>query len=230
MADSLRVVLAEDNYLVREGIRRLLEETGALTVVAAVGSASELLDAVTRLRPDAVMTDIRMPPDHHLEGIAAAHAIRANQPGVGVVVLSQHVDEHYAFELFKKGAAGLAYLLKDRIAEPGDLVSALREVVAGRSVIDPEIVEALVTARSRSESSPIAALTPRELEILREMASGKTNAAIGRRLALSESAVEKYSSSIFSKLGLTEERELHRRVAAVLAYLESTHRAAPSNS
>jgi DNA-binding NarL/FixJ family response regulator len=230
MADSLRVVLAEDNYLVREGIRRLLEETGALTVVAAVGSAPELLDAVTRLRPDAVITDIRMPPDHHLEGIAAAHAIRANQPGVGVVVLSQHVDEHYAFELFKKGAAGLAYLLKDRIAEPGDLVSALREVAAGRSVIDPEIVEALVTARSRSESSPIAALTPRELEVLREMASGKTNAAIGRRLALSESAVEKYSSSIFSKLGLTEERELHRRVVAVLAYLESTHRAAPSNS
>jgi DNA-binding NarL/FixJ family response regulator len=230
MADLLRVVLAEDNYLVREGIRRLLEETGALTVVAAVGSSPEPLDAVTRLRPDAVMTDIRMPPGRHMEGIAAAHAIRANQPGVGVVVLSQHVDEHYAFELFKKGAAGLAYLLKDRIAEPRDLVTALREVAAGRSVIDPEIVEALVTARSRSEAAPIAGLTPRELEVLREMASGKTNAAIGRQLALSESAVEKYSSSIFSKLGLTEERELHRRVVAVLTYLETTHRAAPSDT
>lgn len=222
MPDSLRVVLAEDNYLVREGTRRLLEETQLVSVVAAVGSADELLDAVERLRPDAVMTDIRMPPGHHIEGIHAAHAIRAGHPGIGVVVLSQHVDEHYAFELFKKGAAGLAYLLKDRIAEPDDLVNALREVTAGRSVIDPEIVEALVAMRSRSAASPIAALTPRELEVLREMASGKTNAAIGRAIALSESAVEKYSSSIFSKLGLAEERELHRRVAAVLAYLDST--------
>jgi DNA-binding NarL/FixJ family response regulator len=224
MAEPLRIVLAEDNYLVREGTRRLLEETEAVTVVAAVGSAQELLDAVERLRPSAVMTDIRMPPGHHTEGIQAAHAIRDRYPSMGVVVLSQHAEEHYAFELFKKGAAGLAYLLKDRIAEPDDLVGALREVVAGRSVVDPEIVEALVALKTRSTASAIADLTPRELDVLREMASGKTNAAIGRSIALSESAVEKYSSAIFSKLGLTEEHEVHRRVAAVLAYLDSTRR------
>lgn len=224
MADLLRVVLAEDNYLVREGTRRLLEETGAVTVLAAVGSAAELLDAVGRLRPAAVMTDIRMPPGHHTEGITAAHVIRSRYPAVGVVVLSQHSDEHYALELFSQGAAGFAYLLKDRIAKPEDLVTALREVVAGRSVVDPEIVEALVAARTRSAASPVADLTPRELDVLREMAGGKTNAAIGRAIALSESAVEKYSSSIFSKLGLAEEREVHRRVAAVLTYLDSTRR------
>jgi DNA-binding NarL/FixJ family response regulator len=227
MPDPLRIVLAEDNYLVREGTRRLLEETHAVTVVAAVGSAQELLDAVERLRPSAVMTDIRMPPGHHTEGIEAAHALRERYPSMGVVVLSQHAEEHYAFELFKKGAAGFAYLLKDRIAEPDDLVTALREVVAGRSVVDPEIVEALVAVRTRATTSPIADLTPRELDVLREMASGKTNVAIGRTLALSESAIEKYSSSIFSKLGLTEEQEVHRRVSAVLAYLESTRRSGP---
>ncbi|MBO0746513.1 MAG: response regulator transcription factor [Candidatus Dormibacteraeota bacterium] len=224
MAEPLHVVLAEDNYLVREGTRRLLEETGAVSVLAAVGTAAELLDAVERLRPAAVMTDIRMPPGHSTEGIAAAHAIRSRHPAVGVVVLSQHAEEHYALALFSAGAAGLAYLLKDRIAEPEDLVSALREVVAGRSVVDPEIVEALVAARTRSAASPVADLTQRELEVLREMASGKTNAAIGRAISLSESAVEKYSSSVFSKLGLTEERETHRRVAAVLAYLDSKRR------
>lgn len=220
--DPLRVVLAEDNYLVREGTRRLLEETGSVTVVAAVSSAGELLDAVERLRPAAVVTDIRMPPGHHTEGIDAAHAIREKHPTIGVVVLSQHADDHYAFELFKHGAAGYAYLLKDRIGEPDDLVTALRDVVAGRSAVDPEIVEVLVAQRKRHASSPVSELTPRELDVLREMATGRTNAAIGRTLRLSESAVEKYSSSVFSKLGLTEEPEVHRRVAAVLTYLESS--------
>lgn len=221
-SEPLRVVLAEDNYLVREGTRRLLEETGAVTVVAAVSSAAELLDAVDRLRPAAVMTDIRMPPGHHTEGIEAAHAIREKHPAIGVVVLSQHADDHYALELFKHGAAGYAYLLKDRIGEPDDLVAALKEVVAGRSAVDPEIVEALVTWRTRQASSPISDLTSRELDVLREMAAGRTNAAVARTLRLSESAVEKYSTSVFSKLGLTEEPEVHRRVAAVLAYLESS--------
>src|SRR5689334_9853014 len=136
MANSLRMVIAEDNYLVREGTRRLLEDSGEVEVLAAVGTAEELLDAVARLRPEAVLTDIRMPPGHHTEGIAAAHTIRAAWPHVGVVVLSQHADEAYAFELLKHGAAGLAYLLKERVGELDELLRALREVIAGRSMID----------------------------------------------------------------------------------------------
>jgi DNA-binding NarL/FixJ family response regulator len=222
MTERIRVVLAEDNLLVREGVRRLLDDTGSVDVVAAVGSASDMLDAVERLRPVAVVTDIRMPPGHQTEGIDAAHALRARFPALGIVVLSQHADAHYAFTLFRNGTVGLAYLLKDRIAEPDELVAALREVTAGRSVVDAQVVEALVAARARSASSPIADLTPRELEVLREMAAGRTNASIGRTIALSESAVEKYASSIFSKLGLSAEEDVHRRVAAVLAYLEAS--------
>jgi DNA-binding NarL/FixJ family response regulator len=224
MVDRLTVVLAEDNYLVREGTRRLLEESGWVRVLAAVSTAAELLDAVERLRPAAVMTDIRMPPGHRMEGIQAAHTIRARYPDIGVVVLSQHADELYAFELFKGGTARLAYLLKDRVASPDKLVEALREVAAGRSVVDAEVVSALVDARAQRARSPLARLTPRELDVLREMAEGKTNIAISRSLFLSESAVEKYASSVFSKLSLTEEPELHRRVAAVLAFLEDDGR------
>ena len=219
MSSPLRVVIAEDNYLVREGTRRVLEEAGEVEVIAAVGTAAELLDAVGRLRPDAVITDIRMPPGHQMEGIAAAHEIRAAHPGVGVVVLSQHAAGMYAFELLKNGTAGLAYLLKDRVADPDELLRALREVVAGRSVIDPQVVEALVTRSGRLRGSALHELSRRELEVLREMAQGKTNPAIGMSLHLSESAVEKHVSSIFSKLGLTEENHLHRRVGAVLAFL-----------
>jgi DNA-binding NarL/FixJ family response regulator len=219
LSDALRVVIAEDNYLVREGTRRVLEATGKVAVIAAVGTATELLDAVDRLRPDAVITDIRMPPGHQLEGIAAAHEIRAKHPNVGVVVLSQHSAGSYAYELLKNGTAGLGYLLKDRVAEPDELVRALQEVVAGRSVIDSEVVQALVDRRGRSQGSVLRELTPREVEVLREMAEGRTNPAIGARLHLSESAVEKHISSIFLKLGLTEETGLHRRVAAVLAFL-----------
>jgi DNA-binding NarL/FixJ family response regulator len=213
------VVIAEDNYLVREGTRRVLEETGEVSVVAAVGTAAELIDAVVRLHPDAVITDIRMPPGHQMEGIAAAHEIRARHSGVGVVVLSQHAAGTYAFELLKNGTAGLAYLLKDRVADPEELLRALREVIAGRSVIDPQVVEALVTRSGRLRASPLHELSRREVEVLREMAQGKTNAAIATTLHLSESAVEKYVSAIFLKLGLTEETALHRRVGAVLAFL-----------
>jgi DNA-binding NarL/FixJ family response regulator len=219
LPNPLRVVIAEDNYLVREGTRRLLEEAGEVKVIAAVGTATELLDAVARLHPDAVITDIRMPPGHQMEGITAAHDIRAAHPGVGVVVLSQHAAGIYAFELLKNGTAGLAYLLKDRVADPDELVRALREVVAGRSVIDSQVVEALVSRSSRLRASSLHELSPRELEVLREMAQGKTNPAIGTSLHLSESAIEKHVSSIFSKLGLTEENQLHRRVGAVLAFL-----------
>jgi DNA-binding NarL/FixJ family response regulator len=213
------VVIAEDNYLVREGTRRVLEETNEVQVIAAVGTAAELVDAVARLHPDAVITDIRMPPGHQMEGITAAHEIRATHPNVGVVVLSQHAAGAYAFELLKNGTAGLAYLLKDRVADPDELVRALREVVAGRSVIDPKVVEELVNRSGRLRASPLHELSRREVEVLREMAQGKTNAAIGTTLHLSESAVEKYVSAIFMKLGLTEEKQIHRRVGAVLAFL-----------
>src|ERR687886_475031 len=158
MPSPLRVVIAEDNYLVREGTRRLLEDSGEVEVVAAVGTAEELLDAVERLRPQAVLTDIRMPPGHHTEGIDAAHAIRAGHPEVGVVVLSQHADEAYAFQLFQHGTAGLAYLLKERVGDLDELLRALREVVAGRSVIDSQVVELLVTRRVRLVASPLGSL------------------------------------------------------------------------
>jgi DNA-binding NarL/FixJ family response regulator len=219
MPDRLRLVIAEDNYLVREGTRRLLEDSGAVDVLAAVGTPAELLDAVDRLSPEVVLTDIRMPPGHDMEGIEAAHRIRARHPDVGVVVLSQHVDEAYAFELLKNGTAGLAYLLKERVGDSEELLRAMRETVAGRSIIDPAVVEGLIARRKRLERSPLADLTPREMDVLREMAEGRTNAAIASRLSVSESAVEKYANGIFSKLGLSEEKQVHRRVAAVLAYL-----------
>jgi DNA-binding NarL/FixJ family response regulator len=222
MPDRLRLVIAEDNYLVREGTRRLLEDSGEVEVLAAVGSADELLDAVDRLRPQAVLTDIRMPPGHDMEGIEAAHLIRARHPEVGVVVLSQHADEAYAFALLKDGTSGLAYLLKERVGDLDELLRSLRETVAGRSVIDPVVVEALLARMGRLASSPLADLTPRELDVLREMAQGKTNAAIAASLSVSESAVEKYGNGIFSKLGLSEEKQLHRRVAAVLAFLRES--------
>jgi DNA-binding NarL/FixJ family response regulator len=172
MPDRLRIVIAEDNYLVREGTRRLLEDSGEVEVIAAVSNAEELLDAALRLHPDAVLTDIRMPPGHSLEGIEAAHTIRARYPKIGVVVLSQHADEAYAFELLKHGTAGLAYLLKERVGDLDELLRALREVVAGRSVIDPRVVELLVARRASLVESPVCALTPRELDVLREMAQG----------------------------------------------------------
>ena len=219
MAERLRVVIAEDNYLVREGTRRVLEASGEVEVLAAVGSPDELLDAVERLRPQAVLTDIRMPPGHDMEGIEAAHRIRSLHPDIGVVVLSQHADEAYAFQLLKDGTAGLAYLLKERVGDLEELLRALRETVAGRSVIDPLVVESLLARRSRVALSPLAELSSREMDALREMAQGKTNAAIAASLSVSESTVEKYANAIFSKLGLAEERQVHRRVTAVLAFL-----------
>jgi DNA-binding NarL/FixJ family response regulator len=223
MSEPLRVVIAEDNYLVREGTRRLLEDSGEVEVVAAVGAPDELLDAVERLLPDAVLTDIRMPPGHDMEGILAAQRIRARHPQVGVVVLSQHADEAYAFQLLKDGTAGLAYLLKERVGDTDELLRAIRETIAGRSVIDPVVVEALLARRGRLAHSPLADLTPRETDVVREMAEGKTNAAIAESLSVSESAVEKYANAVFSKLGLTEEPQVHRRVAAVLAFLRDSH-------
>jgi DNA-binding NarL/FixJ family response regulator len=224
MSDQLRVVIAEDHYLVREGTRKLLEDAGEVDVLAAVGTASELLDAVRRFAPDAVITDIRMPPGHSFEGIEASHRIRADHPEIGVVVLSQHADPEYAAELLKHGASGLAYLLKDRLGEVDELVRALRTVVAGGSVIDPAVVEALLNHRARDERSPLKGLTPRELEVLREMAQGKANRGIGEALRLSESSVEKYVHSILMKLDVAQESQVHRRVLAVLTFLRESGR------
>src|ERR671939_3238 len=224
MSNPLRAVIAAGNYLVREGTRRLLEDSGEVEVVAAVGTAEELLDAVERVRPQAVLTDIRMPPGHQTEGIEAAHAIRARHPEVGLVVLSQHAEEAYAFQLFQQGTAGLAYLLKERVGDLDELLRALHEVVAGRSAIDAQIVELLVGHRARLADSPVSRLSPRELEVLHQMAQGKSNGAIAAALVLSESAVEKHVNAIFSKLGLSEEPQVHRRVAAVLTYLRDAGR------
>lgn len=218
---ALRVVIAEDHYLVREGTRRLLADSGEVEVLAAVSDAAQLLDAVREHGPDAVLTDIRMPPGHHMEGIAAAHEIRRTDPRVGVVVLSQHADASYAMDLLRYGTSGLAYLLKDRLGDVDQLLTALRTVCAGGSVIDPMVVDSLVALRARDTGSALAALSPRELDVLREMAQGKTNAGIEQALFLSASTVEKHVNSIFGKLGLAEEPMVNRRVTAVLTYLQN---------
>lgn len=218
----MRVIIAEDHYLVREGTRRLLESSGSVEVLAAVENTEALLDAVERLRPDAVITDIRMPPTNQMEGIDAAHEIRSRHPQVGVVVLSQYVNSLYAFELFRGGTAGLAYLLKDRVGELEELVQALRAVTTGGSVIDPKVVEGLLARRQQLAGSLLETLTSREMEVLSEMAQGKSNAAISDSLFISPSAVEKHINSIFSKLTLSaEDGAQHRRVAAVLAFLRN---------
>jgi DNA-binding NarL/FixJ family response regulator len=224
---TLRVVVAEDHYLVRQGIRLALEETGAVTVVATVGSARDLDLVVAREHPDAVVTDIRMPPEHQTEGIEAAHRIRAAYPGVGVVVLSQYADATYAMDLLRDGTDGLAYLLKERVAEPAHLLSAVREVVEGGSAIDPAVVAAMVEHGRHRESSPMRSLTDRERDVLAQMAQGCSNAGIAEALHLSVSSVEKYSTSVFAKLGLADEPLVHRRVAAVLAFLHTQGRSTP---
>jgi len=218
---GLRVVFAEDNYLVREGTAALLTEATDLELVALVGDADALLKAVDQLRPDAVLTDIRMPPTWTSEGIEAARRIRREHPEVGVVVLSQYVEDRYATELLGDGAGGIGYLLKERIADLDQLVSALTAVAAGGSVLDPKVVEALVTQRSRTAHSPVASLSPREREVLEAMATGLSNTAIGRQLYLSERAVEKNINQIFGKFGLSQELDVNRRVRAVITYLET---------
>src|SRR5919198_1520710 len=215
----LRVVFAEDNYLVREGTSALLRESEDIELVAAVEDLTSLIETVDETKPDAVLTDIRMPPSNTTEGIDAAREIRAKHPDVGVVVLSQYAEEEYAYELLKDGAAGLGYLLKERVADVDELVRALTEVAKGGSVLDPKVVEALVARKDRMAHSPLAQLTEREREVLGEMAQGKNNAAIARSLFLTERAVEKHINSLFHKLGLSDEPEVHRRVMAVLAFL-----------
>ena len=216
---ALRVVFAEDNYLVREGTAALLATSEEVDLVATVADLDGLLAAVEEASPDAVLTDIRMPPTQTSEGIDAARRIRAEHPDIGVVVLSQFDEDEYAFELLKDGAEGLGYLLKERVADVTELVRALNEVAKGGSVLDPKVVEALVAAKDRMAHSPLAQCTEREREVLEHMAQGQNNAAIARSLFLTERAVEKHINSLFHKLGLSDEPEVHRRVMAVLAFL-----------
>jgi DNA-binding NarL/FixJ family response regulator len=216
----IRVVLAEDHYLVREGTRRLLESSGDVEVVAAVEDTVALLMAVEHLHPDAVITDIRMPPDHQMEGIEAAHTIRDRYPEIGVVVLSQYATSRYAFELFRDGTTGMAYLLKDRVGDVDELLRALGQVTTGGSVVDPQVVEGLMRRRQRLAGSLLDTLTERERDVLARMAEGESNAAIAESLFISLSAVEKHINAIFAKLALSpDETERHRRVAAVLTFL-----------
>ncbi|HET6714851.1 MAG TPA: response regulator transcription factor [Actinomycetota bacterium] len=221
----LRVVFAEDNYLVREGTIALLSGVDDIDVVGTAEAYDELIAAVEAQRPDAVLTDIRMPPTGTDEGIRAAKAIRAEHPDVGVVVLSQFADEEYAYDLLKDGAAGLGYLLKERVADVEEVVRALNEVARGGSVLDPKVVESLVAAKDRMAHSPLSSLTGREREVLSHMAQGENNAAIAKSLFLTERAVEKHINSLFHKLDLTEEPDVHRRVMAVLAFLRETEQA-----
>jgi DNA-binding NarL/FixJ family response regulator len=222
MTGPIRVVIAEDHFLFREGTRQLLEASRRIEVIATVGDAANLLATVDRLRPDAVIVDIRLPPGHTTEGIEAASLIRAAHPEIGVVVLSQYANALYAFELFRDGTAGLAYLLKDRVGDVDELVGAVLAVTHGGSVIDPEVVEGLLSRRSAAMRPGLDELTEREHEVLAEMAQGKSNAAIANALGISESAVEKHISTLLAKLGLDpDDATVNRRVAAVLAFFRS---------
>jgi DNA-binding NarL/FixJ family response regulator len=223
---TVRVVFADDNYLVREGVAGVLAEAAEVDLLESVADPEALLAAVEEHRPDAVLTDIRMPPSFTTEGIDAAKRIRADFPQTGVVVLSQYVEEQYAFELLSDGVAGLGYLLKERVTDVDDLVRALHEVARGGSVLDPKIVEALLARKSAEPTSVLSVLTEREYEVLQELAAGRSNAATAKALFMSERAVEKHVGSVFSKLGILHESDVNRRVMAVLAFLEASGGAA----
>ena len=214
----MRIVIAEDSVLLRAGLVRLLADAGE-QVVAEAGDADELLDAVNRERPDLVLADVRMPPTHTDEGIRAALTLRRQHPGLAVLVLSQYVEERYASELLAGDTAGVGYLLKERVADVREFVEAVRRVGAGGTVLDAEVVGQLL-ARTRRQN-PLAALTPRETEVLTLMAEGRSNNAIAQLLVVSDGAVEKHVSNIFAKLDLPASANDHRRVLAVLRYLEA---------
>jgi DNA-binding NarL/FixJ family response regulator len=214
----VRIVIAEDSVLLRAGLVRLLADGGA-EIVADVGDADAALAAVEVHRPDIVVMDVRMPPTHTDEGIRAALTIRRRHPGVAVLVLSQYVEQHYATELLAGDTSGVGYLLKDRVADVTDFVAAVRRVAGGGNALDPEVVSHLLSRARRRR--PLDSLTPRETEVLRLMAEGRSNTAIASALVVSDGAVEKHVSSIFSKLGLAPTDSDHRRVLAVLRYLEA---------
>jgi DNA-binding NarL/FixJ family response regulator len=219
---TVRVVFADDNYLVREGVKGLLDEVPGIDLVETVADPDALHRAVVLQRPDAVLTDIRMPPTFTTEGIDAAKRIRVEFPATGVVVLSQYVEDDYAMALLSDGVAGLGYLLKERVSDVDELVRALQEVARGGSALDPKVVEGLLAKKEQQPGSALRGLTERELEVLRELATGRSNAATAKALFMSERAVEKHVGSVFQKLGLVNESDVNRRVMAVLAYLEAT--------
>ena len=219
---SIRVVLAEDSYIVREGLEQALAGVNGVEVVATCADLDSLLAKVAAERPDVVVTDIRMPPTETDEGIRAAAMLRETQPEIGVVVLSQHDDPAYALALLESGSEGRAYLLKERVHDRGQLAAAVEEVARGGSVIDAKIVEALVRARSGTNSSALAELTSREREVLAEIAQGKSNSAIAESLVLTKRAVEKHINAIFMKLGLAQADDVSKRVKATLIFLAET--------
>ena len=218
----ISVAIAEDDYLVRQGIETVLDRSEEIAVVGAAASPAEMEALLHHTEVDVVVLDVRMPPTHTTEGIALARALREERPQLGIVILSQHHDPEYALELLEEGSEGKAYLLKERLGDGDELVNAIREVHRGGSVLDPTIVNALLTARSRRSSSRLAGLTPREMEVLALMATGKGNSAIAEQLVIGERAVEKHSNAIFGKLGLRDADDLNRRVAAVLFFLQRT--------
>jgi DNA-binding NarL/FixJ family response regulator len=217
----IRVLLAEDSYVVREGVRALIETQDSVELVGTCGDLPSLMAAVEEQRPDVVLTDIRMPPSQTDEGVRAAQWMRRAHPGIGVVVLSQYVEADYAVRLFEQGSGGRAYLLKERIGDVEDLVEAIQQVHRGGSVVDRAVVDALITARAR-EHSPVDDLTPREQEVLSHIARGSNNKAIAEQLVLSPRAIEKHINVIFAKLGLADEPDSHHRVRAVLLYIAAT--------
>src|SRR4051794_28933944 len=225
---ALRVVLADDNYLVREGVAALLAEVEEIELVDSVADPRDLLTSVREHLPDAVLTDIRMPPTHTTEGIDAAKQIRVDHPSIGVVVLSQYVEEDYALALLSDGVSGLGYLLKERVSDIEELVRALTEVSRGGSALDPKVVEGLMTRKAADATSPLRGLTDKERAVLEQMATGRTNASIAGSLYMSERSVEKHISAVFLKLGLVDEGETNRRVMAVLTFVEATRCPAPS--
>ena len=216
---TFRVVIAEDHLLVREGLERILASSDDVELVGTAVDGEALLESVERARPDVVVTDVRMPSSDAHDGIRIAGELRRRFPEVAVLAISQYADPAYAFALFRDGARGRGYLLKERLTAPGELVAAIVEVASGGSAVDPLIVDALVAERSRGESSPLAALTAREHEVLAEVAAGKSNAAIASSLVITRRAVEHHIASIFAKLHLPSEQEVSRRVQATLLYL-----------
>jgi DNA-binding NarL/FixJ family response regulator len=216
---AIRVVVAEDSLILREGLQQLLAGSPSVEVVATYGDLDTLLGAVEHDRPDVVLTDIRMPPSNTDEGIRLAGRLRETLPSAGVVVLSQYAEPNYVLALLEHGSDRRGYLLKERIHERGQLVSAIDTVARGGSVIDPKIVELLVDSKARIEQSPMSELTPREREVLAEMAEGKSNAAIAESLVLTKRAVEKHVNAIFMKLGLADSESVSKRVKATLMFL-----------
>lgn len=219
---SLRVLIAEDQYLMREGTRRLLAEVPGIDVVGEASDYDSVLAETTRLEPDVVLMDIKMPPTYSMEGIEAAHVIKKQLPDTGVVVLSQHDDEGYVWALLESGVAGYGYLHKVRVGNVDQLVRALREVASGGSVLDPRILDTLLEWRSKKPGSPLSELTPGELDVLRLMAESRSNNAIASQLSIAVGTVEKRIAAVFAKLGVPEESDVNRRVAAVLIYLRES--------